>query len=67
MYRARTASQRRIAAAFVKWGIPTAQAILFARYPREEHGTAAAFFGLGAVTGPLLGPTIGGYLIEWSS
>jgi len=47
--------------------IPTAQAILFARYPREEHGTAAAFFGLGAVTGPLLGPTIGGYLIEWSS
>src|SRR4051812_24562695 len=47
--------------------IPTAQAILFARYPRSEHGTAAALFGLGAVTGPLLGPTIGGYLIEWSS
>src|ERR1700743_3245911 len=45
--------------------IPTAQAILFARYPRKEHGTASALFGLGAVTGPLLGPTIGGYLIEW--
>ena len=45
--------------------IPSAQAILFARYPREEHGTASALFGLGAVTGPLLGPTIGGYLIEW--
>src|SRR6187399_3066206 len=26
---------------------------------------ARALFGLGAVTGPLLGPTIGGYLIEW--
>ncbi len=26
---------------------------------------ASALFGLGAVTGPLLGPTIGGYLIEW--
>jgi DHA2 family multidrug resistance protein len=47
--------------------IPTAQSILFARYPKKEHGMAAAMFGLGAITGPLLGPTIGGYLIEWSS
>ena len=47
--------------------IPTAQSILFARYPRKEHGMAAALFGLGAITGPLLGPTIGGYLIEWAS
>src|SRR6478609_8230329 len=47
--------------------IPTAQAILFQRYPREQHGTASAMFGLGAITGPLLGPTIGGYLIQWST
>lgn len=47
--------------------IPTTQAILFQRYPRSQHGMAAALFGLGAITGPLLGPTIGGYLIEWSS
>jgi MFS transporter, DHA2 family, multidrug resistance protein len=47
--------------------IPTANAILFARYPRQEHGMAAALFGLGAITGPLMGPTIGGYLIAWSS
>ena len=47
--------------------IPTAQTILFARYPKEEHGLAGGLFGLGAVTGPLLGPTIGGYLIEWST
>jgi DHA2 family multidrug resistance protein len=40
---------------------------LFARYPKKEHGMAAAMFGLGAITGPLLGPTIGGYLIEISS
>jgi DHA2 family multidrug resistance protein len=46
--------------------IPTAQSILFARYPRHEHGTAGALFGLGAVTGPLLGPTIGGWMIEIS-
>jgi DHA2 family multidrug resistance protein len=47
--------------------IPTSQAILFARYPKEEHGMAGALFGIGAVTGPLLGPTLGGYLIELSS
>src|SRR5262245_51152557 len=47
--------------------IPTAQSLLFARYPKREHGTAAGLFGLGAITGPLLGPTIGGYLIELSS
>jgi DHA2 family multidrug resistance protein len=45
--------------------IPTAQTILFARYPLKERGMAAAFFGLGAITGPLLGPSIGGYLIDW--
>ena len=44
--------------------IPTSQAILFARYPQKEHGTAGALFGLGAITGPLLGPTLGGYLID---
>jgi DHA2 family multidrug resistance protein len=47
--------------------IPTAQSILFARYPRKEHSTAAALFGLGAITGPLLGPTLGGYLIDRAS
>jgi MFS transporter, DHA2 family, multidrug resistance protein len=47
--------------------IPTSQAILFARYPRNEHGMAGALFGLGAVTGPLLGPTLGGWLIEVST
>ncbi len=47
--------------------IPTAQSILFARYPKAQHGMAAALFGLGAITGPLLGPTIGGYLIAWFS
>ena len=47
--------------------IPTSQAILFSRYPRAQHGMAAALFGLGAITGPLLGPTIGGYMIDWAS
>ncbi|MDD5309311.1 MAG: DHA2 family efflux MFS transporter permease subunit [Deltaproteobacteria bacterium] len=47
--------------------IPTAQSILFARYPRREHGVAQALFGMGAVTAPLLGPTVGGYLTEVAS
>jgi MFS transporter, DHA2 family, multidrug resistance protein len=47
--------------------IPTSQSILFARYPRNEHGVAQALFGLGAVTAPLLGPTVGGYLIDVAS
>jgi DHA2 family multidrug resistance protein len=47
--------------------IPTAQSLLMARYPKQEHSMANALYGLGAVTGPLLGPTIGGYLIDWWS
>lgn len=47
--------------------IPTSQAILFARYPPREHAMAGALFGLGAMTGPLLGPTVGGLLIEAAS
>jgi len=47
--------------------IPTAQAIMLARYPRAEHGMAAGVFGLAAVAGPHLAPTIGGYLIAWSN
>jgi DHA2 family multidrug resistance protein len=47
--------------------IPTSQNILFARYPREQQGMASALFALGAITGPLLGPTLGGYLIDVSS
>jgi MFS transporter, DHA2 family, multidrug resistance protein len=44
--------------------IPTAQATLFGRFPREQAGMAGALFGLGAITGPLLGPTVGGLLID---
>src|SRR6059058_3799978 len=47
--------------------IPTSQSVLFSRYLEKEHGMAGALFAIGAITGPLLGPTIGGYLVEWSS
>ncbi|WP_394821534.1 DHA2 family efflux MFS transporter permease subunit [Pendulispora albinea] len=47
--------------------IPTSQSVLFSRYPEKQHGMAGALFAIGAITGPLLGPTIGGYLVEWAS
>ncbi|HEY4241470.1 MAG TPA: DHA2 family efflux MFS transporter permease subunit [Kofleriaceae bacterium] len=47
--------------------IPTSQSVLFSRYPERQHGMAGALFAIGAITGPLLGPTIGGYLVEAAS
>jgi DHA2 family multidrug resistance protein len=47
--------------------IPTSQSVLFSRYPRKQQGMAGALFAIGAITGPLLGPSIGGFLIEASS
>src|SRR5207253_949598 len=44
--------------------IPTSQSVLFSRYTEREHGMAGALFAIGAITGPLLGPTVGGYLAE---
>src|SRR5579872_1528055 len=43
---------------------PTAQAILFESYPPERRGAAMAIFGLGAMVGPAIGPTLGGYLVD---
>ena len=44
--------------------IPTSQAILINIYPREERGQAMAIFGIGAMVGPIMGPTVGGYLTQ---
>ncbi|GAB2535454.1 DHA2 family efflux MFS transporter permease subunit [Rufibacter soli] len=44
--------------------LSTAQSILLETWPKEQVGTATALFGLGAVVGPTLGPTIGGYITD---
>ncbi|WP_183557032.1 DHA2 family efflux MFS transporter permease subunit [Mucilaginibacter sp. SP1R1] len=44
--------------------ISTAQAILLDTWPKEQVGTATALFGLGAIVGPTLGPTIGGWITD---
>ncbi|MFN2461572.1 MAG: DHA2 family efflux MFS transporter permease subunit [Candidatus Velthaea sp.] len=43
---------------------PTAQAILFESYPPEKRGGAMAIFGLGAMVGPAIGPTLGGVIVD---
>lgn len=44
--------------------VPLSQAILTSVYPKEELGKAMAIWGAGVMVGPILGPTIGGYLTE---
>jgi DHA2 family multidrug resistance protein len=46
---------------------PTAQSILFESYPPERRGTAMAIFGVGAMVGPAVGPTLGGYIVDNAS
>ncbi|MGD9741275.1 MAG: DHA2 family efflux MFS transporter permease subunit [Dongiaceae bacterium] len=45
--------------------VPLSQAVLLDTYPREEHGRAMALWGVGVMVGPILGPTLGGYLTEY--
>lgn len=44
--------------------LTTAQSILVEIYPKKKIGMAMAFFGMGVILGPTLGPVTGGYLIE---
>ncbi len=44
--------------------VPMSQAILLERFPREEHGKAMALFGIGVIFGPIIGPTLGGYITD---
>lgn len=43
---------------------PLSMYVLFRVFPPEMRGTAMGFFGLSALLGPALGPTIGGLLIN---
>lgn len=44
--------------------VPLSQATLLDSYPRERHGSAMAIWGMGIMLGPILGPTLGGWLTE---
>jgi DHA2 family multidrug resistance protein len=47
--------------------VPLSQAVMLDTYPREQHGSAMALWGMGVMIGPILGPTLGGYLTEFYS
>ena len=44
--------------------VPLSQAILLDIYPAERRGFAMAVWGMGVMIGPIMGPTLGGYLTE---
>jgi DHA2 family multidrug resistance protein len=43
---------------------PLAQSILLDTYPRRQHAMVLGLFGFGVVIGPVIGPTLGGYMAE---
>ncbi|GGO80361.1 EmrB/QacA family drug resistance transporter [Marinobacterium nitratireducens] len=45
--------------------VPLSQAVLLDSNPPEKHGSAMALWGVGVMVGPILGPTLGGYLTEY--
>ena len=44
--------------------VPLAQTFLLDINPREKHGQAMAIYGAGIMVGPIIGPTLGGWLTE---
>jgi DHA2 family multidrug resistance protein len=45
--------------------VPLSQATMLDIYPAEQRGSAMALWGVGVMLGPILGPTLGGYLTDW--
>jgi len=44
--------------------VPLSQAVMLDLYPPEQRGWAMAIWGMGIMVGPILGPTLGGYLTD---
>ena len=44
--------------------VPLSQATMLDLYPAEQRGSAMAVWGMGVMVGPILGPTLGGYLTD---
>ncbi|RPH44619.1 MAG: DHA2 family efflux MFS transporter permease subunit [Burkholderiales bacterium] len=53
--------------AFGAFLVPLAQAVLLDTWPREKQTAAMAVWGVGVMLGPILGPTLGGWLTEYQS
>lgn len=44
--------------------VPTSQSIVLQAFRREQQPTVMSIFGMGVVMGPIIAPTLGGYLTE---
>jgi len=44
--------------------VPLSQATMLDLYPLEKRGQAMAWWGVGVMVGPVIGPTLGGYLTD---
>ena len=44
--------------------VPLSQSTMLDLYPIEQRGSAMAIWGMGVMVGPILGPTLGGYLTD---
>jgi DHA2 family multidrug resistance protein len=44
--------------------VPLSQSVLLDINPPEKHGSAMAVWGMGVMIGPILGPTLGGWLTD---
>jgi len=44
--------------------VPLSQATMLDLFPPEQRGSAMALWGVGVMVGPILGPTLGGYLTD---
>lgn len=44
--------------------VPVSQAIMMDTFPREEQGKAMAMWGVGTMIGPIVGPSLGGWLTD---
>jgi len=45
--------------------MPTVMAIIYRLVPREQMGTGMGIFGMALIVAPAIGPTLGGYLVEY--
>ncbi|ALS20425.1 DHA2 family efflux MFS transporter permease subunit [Paenibacillus naphthalenovorans] len=47
--------------------MPIGMSIIYSNFPRDKVGTAIGLWGVAAMVAPALGPTFGGYLIQYYS
>jgi DHA2 family multidrug resistance protein len=44
--------------------VPLAQVVLLQEFPRAQHAKVTALWGMGVLVGPVIGPTLGGWLTD---